>query len=92
MTEYMSVVPGIDMSAALGDRVLTKKWLVEYLAGNPQKDFRMYGRSSYVNGEDCIRYDLKLEVRRPSDSALVAVVDFRPDDNNVEWGYKAEVI
>lgn len=90
MTEYISVTPGIDMSQALNGARLTKKWLRDYLRDNPQKDFRMVGRSSYVNGEECIDHDLVLEVRRPGDLHLVAVATFQRTTAN-EWGYQAVV-
>ena len=90
MTTYISVTPGIDMTLALGDERLTKKWLRAYLAEHPEKDFRVMGSSQYVNGQDCVRYNLSLEVRRPSDAGLVAGVDFGVTDTN-EWGYAAVV-
>lgn len=78
MTEILNVTPGIDMSEALAGQRLTKKWLREYLRSNPQKDFRNHtGRGAYVNGEDCVNYDLSLEVRDPETMNLVAVVEFQ---------------
>ncbi len=89
MTQYLSVTPGIDMSQALGEQRLTKKWLREYLRTNPQKDFRNHtGRGAYVNGQDCINGDLTLQVMR--DGTTVAMVNFQPTTDN-EWGYQAVV-
>lgn len=92
MTTYLSVTPGIDMNSALGKQRLTKKWLRDYLRDNPQKDFRNLTRQggTYVNGEDCIEYDLSLEVRRADSLELVASVEFQKSDAN-EWGYQAVV-
>lgn len=90
MTTYLSVTPGIDMSQALGTARLTKKWLRDYLRDNPQKDFRNHtGAGAYVNGEDCIRQDLSLEVY-DSGHRLVACVDFQSTNAN-DWGYQAVV-
>lgn len=93
MTIFLSVTPGIDMTRALGDSRLTKKWLREYLRDNPQKDFRVHGSGQFVNGEDCMRYDLELEVRRPSDHDLVAAVYFldAPRTEANLWGYVAVI-
>lgn len=90
MTTYISVHPGIDMTEALNGQRLTKKWLRDYLRTNPQKDFRVAGNGQYVNGEDAIRADLSLEVRRPITLDLVACVDFQTSTHN-EWGYQAVV-
>lgn len=91
MTTYLSVTPGIDMSQALGGKRLTKKWLREYLRDNPQKDFRNHtGPGSYVNGEDCLNYDLSLVVHDSTTQSVVASVDFQKSDAN-EWGYQAVV-
>jgi hypothetical protein len=93
MTQYLPVAPGIDMREALGSKRLTKKWLRDYLRKNPQKDFRnLNGGGTYVNGEECIKHDLTLEVRslKPGSNELVALVDFQPTDAN-EWGYQAVV-
>ena len=97
MTKTVPVLPGIDMSRALGSARLTKDWLREYLRANPEKDFANIGtdRGAYVNGEDCIRHDLTLEVRDRNyfRDHVVALVVFQPcektDDN--PWGYQAVV-
>jgi hypothetical protein len=96
MTEYLSVAPGVDMTNAMhllnGGR-LTKKWLREYLRTNPQKDFRILGgrwAGSYVNGEECVKQDLCLEVRDPQTLDLKGVVVFQMTTLN-DWGYQAVV-
>lgn len=96
MSETASVTLGIDLSAALGSERLTKKWLREYLRTNPQKDFvirntagplaRWHGK--YINGQDCIRQDVTLEVHQ--DGKSIAFVDFQATTDN-EWGYQAVV-
>lgn len=91
--QNLPVSLGIDMRAALKEQPLTKEWLRDYLRDNPQKDFRnLNGGGSYVNGEECIRHDLTLEVRslKPGSNELVALVDFQTTDAN-EWGYQAVV-
>jgi len=93
VTTFVMVVPGIDMTRALGEQRLTKKWLRSYLADHPEKDFRISGSGRYVNGEDCIRYNLVLEVRRPPLNALVGLVEFRACERTEDnlWGYEAVV-
>lgn len=93
MTTYLSVTPGIDMSRDLASSRLTKKWLREYLRANPQKDFRIHGSGTFVNGEDCIREDISLEVRNPATSELVAAVEFQAVERTEQnpWGYQAVV-
>lgn len=84
---------GIDMRGALGKEELTKDWLRDYLRDNPQKDFRnLNGGGTYVNGEECIKHGLTLEVRslKPGSNELVALVDYQSTDAN-EWGYQAVV-
>lgn len=91
MTTYISVAPGINMSKALGSQRLTKKWLTTILAAYPHWDFRILNRNigggTYVNGEDCIRIGLVLEVRNPKTLDLVASVEFKGEP--VPGKYKA---
>jgi hypothetical protein len=98
MNETLSVEPGVDMSQALGPHAkLTKKWLREYLRANPEKDFRILSgrwRGSYVNGEDCIREDVTLDVVDPHYyHEHVAFVNFQHCDRTQSnlWGYQAVV-
>lgn len=94
MSNTITVRPGIDMMKVIGKSKLTKKFLREYLAKNPQKDFQILsGRWSgaYINGEQCIDSDFTLDVIDPNYySEHVAFVNFQRG-GETEWGYQAVV-
>jgi len=89
---YVPVVPGVNLSKALDGKRLTKKWVREMMLAHPEWDWRNIGpsRGTYINGQDCVTYDVTLEVRDPKSMSLVALVTFQPTDAN-EWGYQAVV-
>lgn len=92
MHTYLSVVPGIDMTRALGDMRLTKKWLRDYLRDHPEKDFRCLdtSRGTYVNGGDATAIGMDLTLRVMRGATTVAMVNYQRTETN-EWGYQAVV-
>lgn len=92
MTLWVPVVPGVNLSSALGEARLTKKWVREIMRQHPEWDWRNLSpliRGTYVNGEDAIRHgDMVLQVMRGG--SVVATITFQRTDAN-EWGYQAVV-
>lgn len=93
MHTYLSVVPGVNLTRALGSNRLTKVWVREMMRTQPDWDWRIMTTGQAVNGEDCIRQgDVTLQVMavRNGGWSTIAMVNFKPDAR-AAVGYKAVV-
>jgi len=96
MHEYVTVVPGVNLSNHLNNQrpgnrpVVTKKWVRQVMGQHPEWDWYVVGGSA-INGGDCLRGDITLQVVDRNDVGTVrAMVNFQADADR-PFGYKAVV-
>jgi hypothetical protein len=97
LSEYLTVAPGVNLTRHLAEHTpngrVTKAWVRLAMQQHPEWDWRNLGPGgTYVNGQDCIRQDLTLQVVDPASPGTVkAMVNFQINVTK-PIGYQAVVL